>query len=424
MAWVISLFGKPEFRLFVCGIWNLGLWIRNTALAIIRIPLTIGIRIIQVPPTKNPESTTWCGTQKPTLSRIPLHRARLLFRFRDLKSDFRMTLKNGFRIKVFVICFISQWMKTSKHDLFVFQPKKTLIKENQSNRSISVRLLFLFCSRVFISRSYENRSKTWCGWLCHFLGRDRKVRRLYYGKLGPHFFFKNFFLLFSQPSPCKRRFLAPKSQVFENARLSFRACGRTMMSYVIPGLSLVFAFLQNGRKQFEYVKYGYILFGKRSENIRTTERNKADLSVGNIYIYIYFANITKGMASGSGKWLEKYLFSQISGYVWTRRQNYPGCITGLVRVHHWHFWTQRSKQYLGEGFSVDLIQGPQVDFFLSDESRVGRAERALSVPLHWSVRGWNHLEQHSCKVIRSINLTEAHFIQGLQQICPTLCREQ
>ena len=30
---------------------------------------------------------------------------------------------------------------------------------NQSNRSISVCLLFLFCSRVFISRSYENRSQ-------------------------------------------------------------------------------------------------------------------------------------------------------------------------------------------------------------------------------------------------------------------------
>ena len=29
---------------------------------------------------------------------------------------------------------------------------------NQSNRSVSVPLLFLFCSRVFISRSYENRS--------------------------------------------------------------------------------------------------------------------------------------------------------------------------------------------------------------------------------------------------------------------------
>ena len=31
---------------------------------------------------------------------------------------------------------------------------------NQSDRSISVRLLFLFCSYVFISRSYENRSTT------------------------------------------------------------------------------------------------------------------------------------------------------------------------------------------------------------------------------------------------------------------------
>ena len=29
---------------------------------------------------------------------------------------------------------------------------------NQSARSISVRFLLLFCSRVFISRSYENRS--------------------------------------------------------------------------------------------------------------------------------------------------------------------------------------------------------------------------------------------------------------------------
>ena len=29
---------------------------------------------------------------------------------------------------------------------------------NQSNRTVSVPLLFLFCSRVFISRSYEKRS--------------------------------------------------------------------------------------------------------------------------------------------------------------------------------------------------------------------------------------------------------------------------
>ena len=42
------------------------------------------------------------------------------------------------------------------------QPKATRVcirSTNQSNRCISVRLLFLFCLRVFISRSYENRSK-------------------------------------------------------------------------------------------------------------------------------------------------------------------------------------------------------------------------------------------------------------------------
>ena len=41
------------------------------------------------------------------------------------------------------------------------QPKATRVcvrSINQSNRSISVRLLFLFCSRVFILRSYENCS--------------------------------------------------------------------------------------------------------------------------------------------------------------------------------------------------------------------------------------------------------------------------
>ena len=40
------------------------------------------------------------------------------------------------------------------------QPKATRVwirSIDQSNRSISVRLLFLFCSRAFISRSYENR---------------------------------------------------------------------------------------------------------------------------------------------------------------------------------------------------------------------------------------------------------------------------
>ena len=41
------------------------------------------------------------------------------------------------------------------------QPKATRVcvrSINQSNRSIFVRLLFLFCSRVFILRSYENCS--------------------------------------------------------------------------------------------------------------------------------------------------------------------------------------------------------------------------------------------------------------------------
>ena len=47
------------------------------------------------------------------------------------------------------------------HEVFFNHPKATRVcirSINQSNRFTSVRLLFLFCSRVFISRSYENRS--------------------------------------------------------------------------------------------------------------------------------------------------------------------------------------------------------------------------------------------------------------------------
>ena len=45
------------------------------------------------------------------------------------------------------------------HSLNQSKPTRVCIRSiNQSNRSISVRLLFLFCSRVLISRSYENRS--------------------------------------------------------------------------------------------------------------------------------------------------------------------------------------------------------------------------------------------------------------------------
>ena len=38
------------------------------------------------------------------------------------------------------------------------QPKATRVCIRSINQSISVRLLFLLCARVFISRSYENRS--------------------------------------------------------------------------------------------------------------------------------------------------------------------------------------------------------------------------------------------------------------------------
>ena len=101
-----------------------------------------------------------------------------------------------------VICFIIQYMKRSKDGLFVFPPKKTLIWRNHCSidqsccsmtskpsidwflesssglkffrrafarlypfdkpiKSLYLRpfLFFLFCWCVFISRSYENRSK-------------------------------------------------------------------------------------------------------------------------------------------------------------------------------------------------------------------------------------------------------------------------
>ena len=38
-------------------------------------------------------------------------------------SIFRVSERFSYE-KVFVICFISQWMKRSKHALFVFPPKK------------------------------------------------------------------------------------------------------------------------------------------------------------------------------------------------------------------------------------------------------------------------------------------------------------
>ena len=119
---------------------------------------------------------------------------KVLFqRVNNKQSDFRMTLKNGFsKCSLFVLsangwkdqgkplwlwrrrCLIGlsccsvmskRLYKVLGHE--VFSPKRSLNHSNwatrvcirsinQPNRSISVRLLF--CSRVFISKSYKSRS--------------------------------------------------------------------------------------------------------------------------------------------------------------------------------------------------------------------------------------------------------------------------
>ena len=67
----------------------------------------------------------------------------------DVKTKYRLISRKFFGHEVF------------SPERLLNQPKATrdyIRSINQSNRSISVRSLFLFCSRVFISRSYENRS--------------------------------------------------------------------------------------------------------------------------------------------------------------------------------------------------------------------------------------------------------------------------
>ena len=67
----------------------------------------------------------------------------------DVKAWYRLISRKFFGHEVF----------SSERSLN--QPKATRVcirSTNQSNRSIFVRLLFLSCSRVFISRSYENRT--------------------------------------------------------------------------------------------------------------------------------------------------------------------------------------------------------------------------------------------------------------------------
>ena len=67
----------------------------------------------------------------------------------DVKAKYRLISRKFFGHEVF------------SAERSLNQPKARCVcirSINQSNRFISVRLLLLFCSRVFISRSYENCS--------------------------------------------------------------------------------------------------------------------------------------------------------------------------------------------------------------------------------------------------------------------------
>ena len=67
----------------------------------------------------------------------------------DVKAKYRLISRKFFGHEVF------------SPERSLNQPEATHVSVRsikQSNRSISFRLLFLFCSRVVISRSYENRS--------------------------------------------------------------------------------------------------------------------------------------------------------------------------------------------------------------------------------------------------------------------------
>ena len=75
--------------------------------------------------------------------------------------DWPIVLQYDVKAKYRLISRKFSGMKFFSPERSLNQPKATRVcfrSINQSNRSISVRLLFLFCSRVFISRSYKNRS--------------------------------------------------------------------------------------------------------------------------------------------------------------------------------------------------------------------------------------------------------------------------
>ena len=66
----------------------------------------------------------------------------------DVKAKYRLISRKFSGMKFF---HLSVRLTNQKPHAFVS------VQQNQSNRTIFVRLLFLFCSRVFIWRSYENR---------------------------------------------------------------------------------------------------------------------------------------------------------------------------------------------------------------------------------------------------------------------------
>ena len=75
--------------------------------------------------------------------------------------DWPIVLQHGVKARYRLIYRILLGMKFFSPERLLNQPKATRVcvgSINQSNRSISVRLLFLFSSRVFILRSYENYS--------------------------------------------------------------------------------------------------------------------------------------------------------------------------------------------------------------------------------------------------------------------------
>ena len=68
----------------------------------------------------------------------------------DVKAKYRLISRKFFGHEVF----------SPERSLDQSKAMRVCIRSiNQSNRSVFVRLLFMFCFRVFISRSYENCSK-------------------------------------------------------------------------------------------------------------------------------------------------------------------------------------------------------------------------------------------------------------------------